>query len=281
MSLRVDAHQHYWQLAQGHGDWPPVELTAIYRDFLPADLAPELAAAQLDGSLVVQANPSAAETDQLLELAAREPSILGVVGWVDLSDPSAAERIVTLARQPKFRGVRVMAQGLPAAGWVETTLGDTALAALADHDLSLDLLVLPRHLPGALPLAQRHPALRLVIDHAAKPAIASRDCASWAALLAPLADQPNVHCKLSGLLTEARPGAGLAELRPYLDEVFALFGPQRVLWGSDWPVLELVARYQDWYRLCADYLASHPREEVRRAAPAVFGGNAQACYRLG
>jgi len=251
MSLRVDAHQHYWQLAQGHGDWPPAELTAIYRDFLPADLAPELAAAQLDGSLVVQANPS------------------------------AAERIVTLARQPKFRGVRVMAQGLPAAGWVETTLGDTALVALADHDLSLDLLVLPRHLPGALPLAQRHPALRLVIDHAAKPAIASRDCASWAALLAPLADQPNVHCKLSGLLTEARPGAGLAELRPYLDEVFALFGPQRVLWGSDWPVLELVARYQDWYRLCADYLASHPREEVRRAASAVFGGNAQACYRLG
>lgn len=281
MSLRIDAHQHYWQLAQGHGDWPPAELTAIYRDFLPADLAPELAAARLDGSVVVQANPSVAETDQLLDLAATEPTILGVVGWVDLRDSGATDRIAALARQPKFKGVRVMAQGLPVASWVAATLSDAALAALTAHDLALDLLVLPGHLPGALALAERHPRLRLVIDHAAKPAIARREVAAWAALLAPLAERPNVHCKLSGLLTEARPGDGLAELRPYLDEIFARFGPQRVLWGSDWPVLELVARYQDWYRLCEAYLASHPHAELRQAAPAVFGGNAQAFYRLG
>jgi L-fuconolactonase len=274
--VRVDAHQHYWSVRRGDYGWLTPALAPLYRDFGPTDLAPELQARGIMGTVLVQAAPTLAETHYLLDLAARTPSVLGVVGWVDLAGDEALAQLEALSAHPKFRGVRPMLQDLPDEAWIARAPIDAALHRLTHLGLRWDALVRSRHLPHLLARVERHPELPVVIDHAAKPDIAGGEFEVWRARLAPLARFPQVYCKLSGLLTEAPPDSGFDVLKPYVDSVLELFGPARVMWGSDWPVLNLASSYGAWARLTDRLL--EPLDAGQREA--VLGGAAARFYRL-
>jgi L-fuconolactonase len=275
--MRIDAHQHYWSVAHGDYGWlvPSEDLRPIYRDFAPADLHPLLDAAGIDATVLVQAAPSEAETWRLLETASQPGSrVLGVVGWCDFEAADAADRVRLLARQPLLRGLRPMLQDLPDPAWILRAELEPALAAMQSCGLVLDLLVKPVHLEVALTLAARWPGLTMVIDHGAKPVIDDAAFQHWAAGMRALAQQTALHCKLSGLLTELPRGRGAGELWPYVEVLLAAFGPSRLIWGSDWPVLTLAADYAQWHGLARSWLAHLGAEDLAR----VFGGNAMALY---
>ncbi|TAL99013.1 MAG: amidohydrolase [Paraburkholderia sp.] len=278
MATRIDAHQHYWNPDRGDYGWLTPDLKPLYRTFGPADLAPLRAAERIDKTVVVQAAPSVDETRYLLDLARNEASIAGVVGWVPLLDDDAPALIAELAREPKFKGVRPMLQDLPDDSWIANPALAPAIEAVIAHDLAFDALIFARHVDALETFIQRFPRLRIVIDHGAKPAI--RDGAAawqpWADGIERLARFPQVHCKLSGLATEAAPGWTEATLRPYVDHLLARFGPSRLMWGSDWPVLNLNGDYATWHAVANALLASLSQTQC----DAVFGGNAAAFYRL-
>lgn len=278
----VDAHQHFWRLGESGRDWPTPALAAIFRDFGPADLAPLLTTHGIAATVLVQSMACESDTLRMLELAERNPWIGAVVGWTDLKAPDAPERIAAVARAPKLRGLRPMLQGLAEDDWIDDAALNPAVAAMLAHGLVFDALVMPRHLPALFAFARRHQALPIVIDHAAKPPIAgagtssSADPEPWRSDMARLAGLPNVHCKLSGLVTEAREDWQLEDLRPWVAHVLDCFGPQRILWGSDWPVLNLAADYARWLDASASLLAD--LAEAERAA--VLGANACRLYGL-
>jgi L-fuconolactonase len=274
--MRIDAHQHFWRYdpaAYGwiQSDWP------IRRDFLPEDLEPELSAAGLDGCVAVQARQTLEESRWLLELADQWPFIRGVVGWVDLRAPDVAEQLASLAAHPRFVGVRHVAQDEPDDRFLVRPEVQSGIAALRRFDLTYDLLIYPRQLPAATDLARALPEQPFVLDHLAKPAIKTRQLSPWREQVQQLAALPNVCCKVSGLVTEAdwkawRP----EEFRPYLDVVFAAFGPDRLMFGSDWPVALLAGSYAPVHRLVREYVAPWgPDIEAK-----VFGRNAAAFYGL-
>lgn len=274
----VDAHQHFWRLSRGDYAWLTPELRALYRDFEPGDLAPLLAANNVAATVLVQAAATEQETHFLVELARKHSFIKGVVGWTDFAAPDAAQRIAALgaASGGVLKGLRPMIQDIADPDWVQRPELDAAFAAMIAHDLAFDALVKPAHIPALLARLARHPLLRTVIDHAAKPDIAHGGFDAWAPSLERLARETGAYCKLSGLLTEARPGATLDDLAPYVEHVLACFGPERVLWGSDWPVLDLASDYPGWLDMA--------RRLVGRYAPGfeakVFGETAAQLYRL-
>ncbi|WP_144112910.1 amidohydrolase family protein [Paraburkholderia sp. BCC1886] len=280
MTPTIDAHQHYWDPARGDYDWLTPELTALYRPRGPADLAPLRERAGIARTVVVQAAPTLEETRYLLDMARDEPSIAGVVGWVPLLLPTAPALIDALAREPKFKGVRPMLQDLPDDAWIANPDLAPAIDALIAHDLAFDALIFTRHVDAIETFAARFPALRIVIDHGAKPPIRSGSGGAgwqaWADGITRLAALPRVYCKLSGLATEAAPGWTDATLQPYADHLLQSFGPARLMWGSDWPVLDLNGDYQQWHATAHRLLAS--LTEAGRNA--VFGGNAASFYRL-
>jgi L-fuconolactonase len=278
--MRVDAHQHFWRLMDRDGQWPPASLQAIYRDFGPDDLAPDLRAAGIDATILVQSLPSAVDTQWMLALAERTPWVRGVVGWVDFKAADAPAQIDALARRPLLKGLRPMLQDLSDDDWIDDPACAPAVEAMVRHGLVFDALVLPRHLPALRHFAERHPALHIVIDHAAKPFIARGEMQPWHDHMAALAALPQIHCKLSGLLTEAGERRDAAALLPYTQTLRTLFGPRRLLWGSDWPVLRLAADYADWWELAhrlAHQFQPVPEPDDLRA---LFGGNAARIYRL-
>jgi L-fuconolactonase len=270
----IDAHMHIWRIGHNGHEWPGPDLPAIYRDFLFYDLdAPD----ELDGVVLVQSQPSADDTAWMLEQASQNPAILGVVGWTDLTAPNAQAHIRELARHRKLRGLRPMLQGLSDDAWILRPDVEPALAAMIAHDLAFDALIFPRHLPHIAELARRWPKLRIVIDHGAKPQISQPNAApAWRAGISAIAHSPNVACKLSGLITEAAPDARLDMVRPYADHLLAAFGSDRLIWGSDWPVLTLRSQSRDWRDWTKAWLADKP--ETTRDA--VLGGNAARIYAL-
>ncbi|HWX12873.1 MAG TPA: amidohydrolase family protein, partial [Trinickia sp.] len=229
-------------------------------------------------SIVVQAAPTVAETRYLLELARSHPLIAGVVGWVPLDDAEAPALIAELAREPKFKGVRPMLQDLPDDDWIARPTLAPAVDAMVAHRLVFEALVLTRHLPGLLAFAQRHPSLSIVIDHGAKPPISEGQAGwqPWADRIAALAQLPHVRCKLSGLATEAEQGWTDETLAPYVEHLLKHFGAERLMWGSDWPVLELNGDYGAWHA-CARHLAAKLPAGERDA---IFGATASVCYRI-
>lgn len=275
----IDAHQHFWQIENRQGRWPPPALAPLYRDFAPQDLLPALRRCRIAGTVLVPSLARMSDTEFMLELALRHDFILGVVGWIDLKSAAAPVHIAGLVQHTKFRGLRAMLQELADDRWIDDPALDTAVQSMIDHGLSFDALVLQHHLPGLRTFAQRHPELPIVIDHAAKPPIARGARAGWQREIAALARLPNVHCKLSGLLTEAGSGCCQLRLQPYFEHVFASFGARRLMWGSDWPVLRLAADYDEWFTmargLCAALPGMHDED-----LDAVFGGNAHRFYRL-
>jgi L-fuconolactonase len=276
--MRIDAHQHFWKPQRGDYGWLTPSLAALYREFGPADLAPCLARAGIERTVLVQAAPTIAETRYLLSLARDDASIAAVVGWVPLDDPGAPTLIDELACEPKFKAVRPMLQDLPDDDWIANPALAPAIDALIAHDLAFDALIYARHVTALHTFATRFAALRIVVDHGAKPPI--RDGAAgwqpWADGIERLAALPNVHCKLSGLATEAVPGWTETTLSPYVAHLVAQFGPARLMWGSDWPVLNLNGDYLLWHA-CACALIGDLSDDERDA---VFGGNASAFYRL-
>ena len=235
----VDAHCHFWRLDRRDYGWLQGEggpLAPIRRDFLPADYPGDIA------MIVVQAAPTLAETDYLLSLAEADDRIVGVIGWVDLADPGAAAALRDRAANPKLKGIRPMLQDIAEADWIVTAPRADALAALGDLGLCFDALVLERHLPALAAFARENPDLPIVIDHAAKPQPGDR--AAWAEGMQTLAANARIRCKLSGLLTELSPEERrdpLPALRAIVVPLLDWFGPDRLIWGSDWKVLTIAA----------------------------------------
>lgn len=274
--MLIDAHQHFWRVGQNGFAWPTPDLVPIHRDFEPADLSEIAAPLGLTGSVLVQSQADDRDTDWLLRLAEHEPLVLAVVGWVDLASASAADRIAALARRPKLRGLRPMLQDLADDARIADPELDPALDAMVAHGLSLDALVQARHLPHLLTLARRRPDLPIVIDHGAKPPIASGAFQAWADAITALAARPQVHCKLSGLLTEAAPGQAPEDLAPYVRHLVSAFGAERLMWGSDWPVLNLAGDYAGWLALARILSGLTNPSDLA----ALFGGTCRQFYRI-
>jgi L-fuconolactonase len=274
--MRIDSHQHFWRLARGDYGWLTPNLAAIHRDHEPDDLAPLLKAARIDRTVLVQAAPTDAETSFLLGLAEATDFVAGVVGWVDFAAPDAAHRIAALAARPKLVGLRPMIQDIPDDRWMLGAAIQPAIETMADEGLTFDALILPRHIPILGELAARHPGLDIVIDHAAKPDIASGALEPWARDMRKLAAETRLVCKLSGLATEAAPGWSAETLRPYLDVLVEAFGADRLMWGSDWPVLNLNGGYAAWLEMAETLLSGLTASE----RDAIFGGTANVFYGL-
>ncbi len=274
--MRIDAHQHFWAVARGDYGWLTRDLGVIYRDFTPDDLAPMLKDAGIEGTVLVQAAPTVAETKYMLSLADETSFIKGVVGWVDFEASDAATQIAALDAHPALVGLRPMIQDIADPLWM---LGDAltpAFTELTARGLTFDALTLPQHLGPLRKLLARHPDMEVVIDHGSKPLIRDARLQGWAEDMAALASETNAWCKLSGLVTEAAPDWTVDDLRPYVDHLLNTFGPSRLIWGSDWPVCTLASSYERWLET-TDLLLSQLSSSERDA---VMGGNAARAYNL-
>ena len=276
----VDAHHHFWDPTRNDYPWMTDDLAAIRRPFGADDLAPVLAEASIDRTILVQTLSSTDETVEFLDRAARTQFIIGVIGWVDLTSPAVAddiERLRAATGGDLLVGIRHQVHDEPDAEWLGRDDVRRGLRAVANSGLAYDLLVRARELPAAIDAARAIPHLRLVIDHAAKPAIAAREREPWATLMQAIAALPNVACKLSGLVTEANWTTwSIEDLRPYSDQVLSVFGPSRVMFGSDWPVCLVAADYQRVIDTAAALTANLSAAESAR----LFGGTAIEIYRL-
>ncbi len=272
----IDAHQHYWTLGLGHNNWPGPDLKPIFRDFGPDDLRPQMSAAGISRTVLVQAAPNVAETEFLLEIAEREETVAAVVGWIDILAAGAGSELQRLKTHPKFKGIRPMLQSIDETAWILRPEAVATLEMLPQLDLRFDALIQPRHLPVIAALADRLPDLAIVVDHGAKPFIAEGRAEPWRADMAALARRPNVHVKLSGLVTEAGGSWSVERLRPYAAHLIDVFGAERVMFGSDWPVVLLEADYQEWFA-AAQALTADCAEAERQA---IFLGTAARFYGI-
>jgi len=276
--MRIDAHQHYWKLDRGDYGWLTPDAGILYRDYQPDDLLPHLRQHRLDGTILVQAAATHEETDYMLSLSESADTILGVVGWLDLHDPAYREHYERFSRHPKFVGFRVMIQDMPDANEVLEPDVVEALTYFAGKDVPVDLLVVSHQLDVVVELLERVPGLRGVIDHIAKPRIADGVLEPWTSQMSAIAKHPNIYCKLSGMVTEAdhaswKPQDFTAYIRPILE----LFGSDRVLFGSDWPVCLLAADYDQVVNVLEQALPESFSEQERTQ---LFGLNAKRFYKL-
>ena len=272
--MRIDAHQHFWTVSRGDYGWLTPDLDPLYRDFVPSDLEPLLSAAGIESTVLVQAAPTVAETEFMLSLADNTPFIKGVVGWVDFEGVDAPEQIARLAKHSALVGLRPMIQDIDDTDWMLRETLAPAFAAMQAADLTFDALTLPHHLQNLRQLLDRHGDLRAVIDHGSKPLIRDRVISGWDADMTALAQETDAFCKLSGLITEAAEDWTVEDLRPYVDHLLTTFGPDRLIWGSDWPVATLAGRYERWLEVTDVLLADV--DDTARAA--IFGGNALRAY---
>lgn len=274
----VDAHHHLWQVGRGDYDWMSPDVPVLARDYLAEDLRPVLRRAGVDRTVLVQAAQTEAETDFLLLLAAQADFVAGVVGWLDFEDAAFPAKLEALMRRPKFVGLRPMLQDHADDGYVLRPAVLANLRHLAAAGAAFDILTLPRHLPFVLRMLDAVPDLKAVVDHLSKPPVASGRLEGWAGDMALIAAHPGVFCKVSGLVTEARhqdwaPG----DLAPYVRHVLDVFGADRLMFGSDWPVCLLAASYAEVMNAARGIL--DPLLDAEGMAK-VFGGNAVRFYRL-
>lgn len=272
----IDSHHHFWRYSPEEYDWIDDSLAALRRDFLPEDLKPLLDAAGIDGCIAVQVRQSIEETRFMLGLAKANPWIRGVVGWVDLRSEDCASQLDCFRDDPRLIAIRHIAQ----AEADDFLLGEAfgrGIAELAAHDLAYDLLVFPRQLEAAIGLVSAHPDQRFVLDHLAKPDLRGGDLGDWATSVQRLAQAPNVACKLSGLATEADWQNWTPDtLRPAFATVLDAFGPDRLLFGSDWPVCLSAVTYARWFDTASAWLEDLTTTEKA----AILGGNTARWYRL-
>ncbi|HTJ29015.1 MAG TPA: amidohydrolase family protein [Acidobacteriaceae bacterium] len=275
--MRIDAHQHFWQYSPEEYGWISEAMPAIRRSFGPDDLKPLLDAADFQASVAVQARQSLEETRWLLHLADAHAHVAGVVGWVELCSPDVLGQIEDFAHNPKFVGVRHVLQDEPDDEFMLREDFRAGLGLLNGYGLAYDLLLHPRHLPIAAKLVARFPEQRFVLDHLAKPFIADGKISPWREDLQALAAFPNVYCKLSGMVTEAKWGAWAeADFAPYLDAALEAFGADRLMIGSDWPVCLLSGDYAATMGIVMQYIEKLSGAEQA----AILGGNCARFYRL-
>ena len=274
--MQVDAHQHYWNPARGDYGWMPKDHPILSRVYGPQDLATLLTAYGIDQTVLVQAAPTVEETEYMLGIADATPSVGGVVGWINFEDVADLAHLQRLAGHPKFKGVRPMIQDIPDVDWMLRDVVQWAYAALIDLDLTFDALGFPQHLANFHRLLIRYPDMRCVIDHCMKPQIRDQAFGDWAAGITRLAQDTGACLKLSGIVTEANDGWKIDDLKPYVDHVIGAFGPDRVMWGSDWPVCLLQASYDRWREVAQTLTAHLSLQDQAR----IFGGTAAEFYRL-
>jgi L-fuconolactonase len=274
-ALTIDSHQHFWRYDAARDGWITDTMSVLKRDFLPEDLEVECNANGIDATIAVQADQSEAETLFLLDLAEGSKRIAGVVGWVDLRLPSVEERLRYFSQWKKLRGVRHIAQAEPDERFLVTREFLRGIARLREFGFTYDILIYPTQLAAAIELVSQFPQQRFVVDHMAKPEINVGRREPWATHMRTIAQNSNVYCKLSGLVTEAdwhhwKP----EDMIPYLDAVFEAFGPKRLMFGSDWPVCLLAASYQRVKKQIEGYVEVEAAEYKQE----IFGGNAMRFY---
>lgn len=275
--MTIDAHQHFWQFDPVRDAWITEEMNVIRRDFLPADLAPLLKAAGIDACVAVQADQSEAETQFLVDCAKGSDIVKAVVGWVDLRSPDVAERLAFWAGEPLVKGFRHIVQGEPDDKFLLREDFNHGIAALKKHGFTYDVLVFPHQLPAVEQFVERHPEQPMVIDHLAKPYIKKKEIGDWTKHIRRIARSPHVHCKLSGMVTEAdMQNWKEADFRPYLDTVLEAFGPERLMYGSDWPVCLLAADYARQKSIVGNFISALSASEQQR----IMGNNAAAFYNI-
>lgn len=275
--MKIDSHQHFWRYDPVRDSWITEKMGILKHDYLPEELALELRANEIAGSIAVQADQSEAETLFLLELARRYDFIVGVVGWIDFLSPQLPERVQYFSQFEKLCGFRHIAQAEPDDRFLVRPDFVQGVARLRGSRFTYDILIYPRQLPAARELVSRLPDQRFVLDHLAKPEIRSKRISPWAEQIRELAQNPNVYCKLSGLVTEADwHNRGRDDLKPYLDVACEAFGPDRLMFGSDWPVCLLAASYSQLKQIVSDYLQGYSAADREK----IFGNNAAKFYGL-
>ena len=273
--MTIDSHQHFWRYDAARDGWIKDSMSVLKRDFLPEELEGECKANGIDATITVQADQSEADTLFLLDLAKRSKRIAGVVGWVDLRSPSVEDRLRFFAKFEKLCGLRHIAQSEPDDRFLVSRDFTRGMARLGEFGFTYDILIYPRQLTAAIELVSQFPEQRFVVDHMAKPEIKTGSREPWARHMQIIAQNSNVYCKLSGLVTEAdwlhwKP----EDMIPYLDVVFEAFGPDRLMFGSDWPVCLLAASYRQVKQLIESYVEVHAAEHKQN----IFGGNAMRFY---
>jgi L-fuconolactonase len=273
----IDAHQHFWKYRPEQYAWIGEHMQAIRRDFLPNDLEGSLRAAGIGGAVSVQARQSLEETIRLLDLAEGHGFLRGVVGWVPLTEPAVSGVLDKLAGRAKLKGVRHILHDEPDDSYMLRPDFNAGVRLLARCHLTYDILIFERHLPQTLRFVDQHPNQVFVLDHIAKPRIAAQVFSPWRENMAALARRENVYCKLSGMVTEARWESWTPrDLQPYFETAIAAFGPRRLMFGSDWPVLLLGSSYGRWHATVTEAISGLSASEREW----IMGGAAAEAYRL-
>ena len=275
---RIDCHMHFWTLALEpyYALWMSPDLKVLYGDYGPRDAQPLLAANDVEGIVLVSAASSIHETAYLLGLADSHDFIRGVVAWVDLLGENATDELRGWARFRKLKGIRPYLQDLPEDDWILKTELDPVIQVMLELGLRFDALIKPRHILNTVRFIERHPTLPVIVDHMAKPAIRDGAFESWRRDMEEFRDLKHVHCKISGILTEDGANWSPDRLKPYIEAVLDIFGPGRLVFGSDWPVVNLVADYGKWVSVVDNALKHLTRADQQK----VWATNAERFYGL-
>ncbi len=275
--MKIDSHHHFWNYNEKEYGWINNRMARIRRDFLPADLKPEIDRAGIDGVVSIQARQTVEETRFLLGHAERHDFIAGVVGWVPLIDPQVRDALAEFAGAEKFKGCRHVLHDEEDDRYMLREDFNAAIEAVTEANLVYDILIFEKHLPQTIRFVDRHPHQIFVVDHIAKPRIRDGYLSPWQSLINELARRENVYCKISGMATEADWKSWTeVELKPYLDTVVEAFSPRRLMFGSDWPVCLLAVEYARWNRIVSEYVASLTVDEQAW----ILGGTAVEAYKL-
>ncbi|TCN22746.1 amidohydrolase family protein [Mesobacillus foraminis] len=275
--MRVDAHHHYWKIDRNDYGWITPEIPKLYRDFLEKDLKPHLKKNKIEKTIVVQAAPTIEETEFILSLSNESETIAGVVGWIDPENPSYKEHLRRFRENPKLVGIRVMIQDMTDENKILEPSYLNAFSYFAELDLPVDLLVRSNQLPAVLELLKKVP-IRGVIDHIAKPEIKQGNLEPWKTQMEQIARHPNIYCKLSGMVTEADHMIWEKEdFVAYVHHIVQVFGKNRIMFGSDWPVCLLAASYNEVFELLWEVL---PGGITKEEEAKIFGENALEFYKL-
>jgi L-fuconolactonase len=274
--MKIDSHQHFWQYNPSDYVWMSEEHNVIRRNFLPEDLRPLLDACGIDGTIAVQARQMLAENDFLLELSCQNPLIMGVVGWIPLCDPNVDNYLAHYALHHKIVGFRHVLHDEPDDDFMLRKDFNEGIKALSRYNLCYDVLIFEKHLPQTLQFVDQHPGLTVIVDHIAKPRIQEGDFDfRWEKNIRQLAEREHVNCKLSGMVTEVSGGKwDFALLKPYFEVVLEAFGPDRLMFGSDWPVCLLQSEYHQWLETVINFIGKLSESEKS----AIMGGNAARIY---
>ncbi len=275
--MKIDSHQHFWNYSKREFGWLHDGMKVLWRDFMPPDIEPEIGQAGIDGAIAVQVPQTLQGNHFLLKCAAANDFVRGVVGWAPLTSPSVKADLEEYATEPKFKGIRHIAQDEPDDNYLLRDDFNRGVRVLRDFGLAYDILIFERHLPQAITFVDRHPDQVFVLDHIAKPRIRDNELEPWASRIRELAKRPHVYCKLSGMVTEADwQNWTVAQITPFMDAVLEAFGPRRLMFGSDWPVCLLAASYQQWVGIVHDTISRLSDAEQAR----IWGGTAVEAYRL-